>query len=1529
MTNYPMDRHDTVAGTETAEAVNHTSRRTAFRKPVTALVLAGLTASLLGSGAVAANAAAGGGGASGTGGGTAGNVSLHYMMYDLRNPDGSPQQGRMQNSIQWFYDNSGYPPVTYHPNARDFMDTACSGALANAEARGQAAGLPAGTSRVVGMYWAGSANDPWGHGEDVRANFQAMYNDWVAQGRPDVLTDTNGYYAAIESAFNEGRDAADPNATTAICLALNDNEPGPQNYDLTVSTDKTGTFTTAGSTNAVTDTIHASNNGSSISENVDANVIMHWDGVEGNSQTATKTVSIANNGDTLSPAFTPSDFGWTAWPSGNFWFDVQVSKQGKMKAAVDTPDRDARESWSAATVNPSKELTVGTPPRVLAPTENLASGMTYDARIKANTNGYASAMTIYDTIQSDKVWIGSQTADVASAVKVLDPTGAVVPNATINIDRSVAGKVTVSGRVANIPAQFTGKEYTLVVPTYVLPTATDYTIPDGSQVCFADATMNDPSKCLVGNNEQTRKVTPAPDKVWVLDQNGGLTAADPAGTNQVSADQKVFFPGDAVSAVVNGSVHQGLASDLSNYKLIDDWTKAAQYVDFSDASKAHVYYETAPGSGQYTDVTAQFDVTVSGSVTTATAKPSFLAGTAGLTGDRKTKLVVSGDFRKDYDTNGATVQLFNDGAEVWNNQTVQTNEPPVFTWTPNPNKQVLGSADESGDLAHSDINGLAVYPGQKLEYSIGVDLRIPTGTALGVKKLAVKDVYDPKFAPDKASVEFWDSRDALNPRPVPRSAYKLTWDDATHSFTAEFTDAWIAANVNAADGAWLNKGWLTVRFTGKVLDTAPAGGTVVNQAFQIINDVSTPTEIPVVNIPAVTPDKEDLSTDLVNIDGKTVVQGDHILYRLTLDGGASRDKLAYNVHKLGMVDDFDEQYLDLATAGVKVVNQATGADVTDKFNVQIKDGVLYVFAKQVDSTDVYGQALPGDPQPSDLKAYDEANIDPLKTPIIDQSLLGSKYWIMMDTTVKQEKDGYVIKNQAVQNIENTRLVTRIVSNPLKDIDPTKDVVVSEQTKDASISTTEVKLDSTFNYRLNSSELPANRAYGAKNWSISDKFDRIHDQYTGVWAVYANTDLYDGSTKIADKGDLLADSAGHEPVALQGLFKVTFDEVSYSIKVEATQKYLDLVNSRGDLAQAFSVYTQIIRIAPNDKISNVATENYNTVDRETNLVWTSTPQHPAIDVVKYTLSEGQDKGDRDTEDKAFPVDQATINKMAADVSKNDPTAGVKVGFHITNTGDVPLQHVKVSDAVKSGTYGAVDQIVCQVPLSDAKRALLGGDAANAPKTEAVAAAQVDTYLKVGQSFDCEGTLQGLANGQLHGDTVTASGESPYVTTCPAGITDANHDGLDDVTGKPGMVDNNHDGIDDVTGAGCVPACPATITDANGDGLDDVTGLPGMVDANHDGLDDVTGKACEVGHVRVAASDPWFAKAVDAPPAAVPPVGAVAGDPLSAPGVNPWLIGGGAAALLLALALGTGLALRARRGAGEASLADSLLGSDSAK
>ena len=141
------------------------------------------------------------------------------------------------------------------------------------------------------------------------------------------------------------------------------------------------------------------------------------------------------------------------------------------------------------------------------------------------------------------------------------------------------------------------------------------------------------------------------------------------------------------------------------------------YVTMDGAPK--VYFQ-----GQ--DVTDLFEITndTAKGVTTAKAKPEFLAKTARLTEPGEVKLVISGQFRRDYDTDGQNKQLINKGSVTWNNESKATNEPPIFTVTPKPaidvEKFTLDEGLEAGDRDEAD-NALTLKSaqGKGVETQIG------------------------------------------------------------------------------------------------------------------------------------------------------------------------------------------------------------------------------------------------------------------------------------------------------------------------------------------------------------------------------------------------------------------------------------------------------------------------------------------------------------------------------------------------------------------------------------------------------------------------------------------------------------------------------------------------------------------------------------------------------------------------------------------------------------------------------------------
>ena len=210
----------------------------------------------------------------------------------------------------------------------------------------------------------------------------------------------------------------------------------------------------------------------------------------------------------------------------------------------------------------------------------------------------------------------------------------------------------------------------------------------------------------------------------------------------------------------------------------------------------------------------------------------------------------------------------------------------------------------------------------------------------------------------------------------------------------------------------------------------------------------------------------------VSIDGKTMLLGDTGNYVVTLD--LKQTNNAYRVWKAGITDDFDDEHLAIDGTKIEVLD-SKGQDVTGKFNIQVRDGVAYVYAKTVDTwIPKKGVTVKGDPQPTDLAAYaSSSKHDPLSDPSIDQNLLGQEYQIVMPYKVVKVENGYTVKNKAIQVTNDLTRETNEVSNPLKEINPAKDVTV--KVGGESIDGRSVYKDRTFLYQLDSSIIPAGRA----------------------------------------------------------------------------------------------------------------------------------------------------------------------------------------------------------------------------------------------------------------------------------------------------------------------------------------------------------------------------------------------------------------------------------------------------------------------
>lgn len=1364
----------------------------------------------------------------GSGGGS-GTGPSHYLMVggdDARRVS-NPYQGWGQASTDYWLKRmeAATGGQVSMKQLHKYMDAGCQAAMQKAIAK---SGGKAKRARVVMIYMGLRKNNgkwvSWGANGNVFAdNYDGVWN------KSNMNSRFAGYSASlINQVKAHGKNSANAmrgsTGARGVCVAMNEYEPG---YALGVSTTAAGYGTLAGDAKPVHDVIKTS--GGPASEKLKANVVLNWDGYEGGAvKQVTKQVDVTGSGTTTSPDFTPADFGWKQWPAGRYWFDIKVARQGTMVQPTDTADRVASETWTLKTPPPVKTMH-DNKGRVIDPTEVTAAAMQYTAHIKAHSAG-AAQLRISDYLTEKDIWIGGKTADELSNVIVKNSTGETV-DAKVTVDDAGSGR-TVHAIIDNPAVDW----YTLFVPVAPKATGKDFNIKNHGGTCWDKGFEKN---CQTTDQKQIDKKTPDPNKAWVLNKDGQLVydVNDPQKTNKVGADGKTFYHNDKVGAVVNGHFPANMVDDLDRYVLVDDWTKAAKYVDFTKAHEtAKVYVRVGD---EWVDKTEFFQFRTEGTRTIATATPEGLgddgilvAGTKLLKNDVQTKLVIEGQFypvNDETNTHGDTLVLYNEGLEIYNNEEIKTNVPPVFIWNPNPDKEVLGQKGQAGPHTDLSINENKVMPGQLLQYKVGIDMNLPNDNdrAYSLKRFSVVDKYDPNFIVNRKSIKIIDNRDRA--KVVPVKYYNVKFDDAKHMFTVEFTEEWMkkfASNSQHLDRGADNKvQWLNMTFNGQVSTKVKGGDEIKNIAYQIVNDSTTPTNWVTNEVPPARPLKEDLDTQGNDINGKTVISGDRIVYRVTMDAspkpantpGNAADKLAYWVHKLGMVDDYDEEFLDLEASNVKVLQAGTGKNVTSEFNVQVKNGKAYVFAKTHDYTKLDGTVIKGDPQPSDLAAYDNAPIKPDDDPIINQELLGHKYHIMLDTQVKKSQDGYVIKNVAYQNLENMKQVTNVVHNPLKEITPKKDATINASADAKSINNTEVGLNKQFNYKLSSSIIPAKRAYKSTDWSITDKYDTKHDRYTGTWLVIAERDIYDADGNVKyRKGDTLAKSksplaklfkvnnAG-EIVSMMDLrspggkftlhagedvFKALAKMVPEAPKStgEAMKKaddikgmasavlQTDLVNSEGVkmLAKGTELDKESLIKALNDAADKM-TEQLFTVEETEHGVVTAKAEQGILDLFNTEKSMNAEQGwsvfimmDRIAPGEVKNTHIETYNgkerKSNEVVTRTPENPGIKVTKWDKESGIKNGDRNKASDALtvtKDTVIVFTIKNTGDVPLVNVKLTdkTLSGD--TDVKDIKCPATLEQNGLKPGETVECEGVLKGLQPGaKLHTDKATVTGESYY-------------------------------------------------------------------------------------------------------------------------------------------------------------------------
>ena len=1175
-----------------------------------------------------------------------------------------------------------------------------------------------------------------------------------------------------------------------VVIVLDKYQPAPANYDLTVTTThKQRTDLKVGSTTPIGDILHASSNGSSIRETLNGTAIIHYEGQKNGyvaAKTVSKPIAFANSGDTqLDNLATPADFGMSHWQEGQYWIDIQVAKQGRMNAAVDTTDKDPAETWSVSAEPPS-------PPTKTVDDGVSADSMTNRTVITYGTGKGGYEMAFKDEITADGV---DYTVDNYRLVDKSDNDRDVSGEFQIGWDK--AANTVTAVRTADKGEMPLDHKYEFSFDVTVSKPKDFKKVKD-----HATGKWNQEPEADAGSKEFDTW-QPNPDKSWIFEQNGRWQAViDPQETNKTGGDSHTYLDGSRLGSVVNGTIGKNLIQAPKKLVLTDDWT-AADYIFDADTKNIRVYEATAGTDRESSvsdivntgkDVTAQFDITVQGTKATATAKASYLKGLKKLKNPKQVTLLIPGrinfadgkgaaQVRKDFGKQAGDELTFctapngknltNGGSETVNNHTEPTNEPQICGYIPPVKKDVVSEASQGGD--QESVDGKVVQPGQKVEYQLNTQPQLPADLAYEVKSVSFTDSYDAYLKPDKQTLEMMDLNTG---KPVSKKKYTTTWDDSKHMFTLTVTDQETISQWRAGTSPRLQ-----VRFEGTVADDAPTDHKVGNKWVLTLNNSLTPSN-EVFNIPPkLDPVKKDTQKDpTISIDGKTALLGDEIYYHVTID--ARQYNQAYKVWRLGMTDDYDDEYLKLDATNVEITDE-TGKDVTDKFNIQDKDGVLYAYAKLVDTEiPATGETVKGDPQPEDLKTYSESDEhDPLTQPAIDQNLLGHTYTVTMPMTVIKVTDGYTVKNKATQVLNKIRKDTNEVTNPLKPINPAKDVTV--KVGGASVNGQSIYKDRTFLYRLDSSVIPANRAYPqVDQWTITDHLDTAHDEYIGQWAVYAARDLYKDGTVLAAKGSKLAGSDFDSSKFGGDLF--TLDYKDGTATVTATDTYRALVSADVEHENGWTAYIQCKRTAVAERVENKFTEQYNDKTMESNVVWTRTPDMtPSLHLEKYDVKSGEQLGDRDDVKDAL--------KMTGD--------SLQIAFKITNTS-------KVDSSTGEGAWFQAKDL----KLTDDTIAGIG-------KVEDIKYPDNwnELVLKPGESVTVTGTLKGVTDGGKHTDRAKVTG-TPLVS-CPVTdqFGDQQQNGTDTDTDGDQTVDgdaDNTDGLKQVT-IGDKTLCEDTTVESNTD------------------------------------------------------------------------------------------------------------------
>ena len=470
------------------------------------------------------------------------------------------------------------------------------------------------------------------------------------------------------------------------------------------------------------------------------------------------------------------------WQEGQYWIDIQVAKQGKMKEAVDTTDKDPSETWNVSAEPPTP------------PVKTIDDGVSADSMTNRTVITYGTGKGGYEMAFKDKITPNGVDYSVDN-YKLVDKS---------DNDRDVSGEFTIDWdrKTDTVTAVRTADKGEMPLD-HQYEFSFDITVSkpkDFKKVKdHATGRWNQEPEADAGSKEFDTW-QPNPDKSWIVKRDGKWQAViDPQETNKTGGDSHTYLDGDKVGSVVNGTVGRNLIQEPSKLTLTDNWT-AADYIFDADTKNIRVYEADAGTDRESSvsdivntgkDVTDQFDITVQGTKAAAKAKASYLKGLKGLKNPKQVTLLIPGtvnfadgkgaaQVRKDFGRNAGDELAFctdpngksltNSGSETVNKHTEPTNEPQICGYVPPAKKDVVSEASQGGE--QESVQGKVVYPGQKVEYQLNTQPQLPSSLAYGIKSVSFTDSYDRYLKPDKQTLEMMDLNTG---KPVSKKKYTTKW----------------------------------------------------------------------------------------------------------------------------------------------------------------------------------------------------------------------------------------------------------------------------------------------------------------------------------------------------------------------------------------------------------------------------------------------------------------------------------------------------------------------------------------------------------------------------------------------------------------------------------------------------------------------------------------------------------------------------------------------------------------------------------